>query len=519
MAIRYRLVPFDSQSVTTEQAARDLLVDLGNFQQSPLANLSIFQWVSALKHALSAGARSILLQEAVKDPDFLEEYEAFYAKQQKDIPNLCRRLHFFTLEVPSNQPNEDIEAILNFIDTAAAVSPGSYLGFITIRPLRHAPVGASILTDQPTSIVTCRDEFPVHIAGREFSVSGTPYLQQDSAVGACAQVSIWVALRTLRKRLGNSAYSPAELTVAATKHFALNRVFPGRDGLTTHQMLEAIRSAGHDPLIIACKNSDPKIRAQEALSFSTPYLESGLPVIIGLNHPQWGGHAVAAIGYKPPPPGEILPDTLTIHNDNSGCYIDLPSATPANNGYGLSQAFTLITPLPDGICLTAAEAETMAITAIKFAQPFLISIPPIVQILPPNGSPGAPVNYVLRTFLSTRHSFRHWAANATDIDTPTKTKYRAAEFPRYIWVIEIHDQKLFKRGTVDACSRLGEIVADASADAQHGDALLFTRLSGLLIGSNAPDDGILLSEHPSGNRELLAIKAPASLPQREPWLQ
>ncbi len=515
MPIRYRLLPFDSNSTQNPELALTLLEELGGFERSPLANLSTSQWRSVLDHARACGAESILLQDAVRDPDFLEEYEAFYSKQQKEVSKLCRRLHFFNIKIQDGVSTQLVDDVLAFIDQAAKVAD-SYLGFITLRPLRHAPVGASILKDLPKSFVTCKDDFPVHIAGAEFSVSGTPYLQQDNAVGACAQVSIWVALRTLRKRLGNSAYSPAELTVAATKHFTVNRVFPGRDGLTTHQMLEAIRSAGHDPLIFEIRNKSDVDTAKEAVEFATPYLESGLPVIFGLNHPS-GGHAVVAIGFTPCAVGKPFPEQLTIHNDNSGCYQNLSCLPPGPADYALSQSMALITPLPEGICMSAAEATLLADTAIRFAAQFLVSLPPVTDFLSKQVASNKPTSYVLRVFLSTRHSFRSWAANAQDIDGPTRSTYRTAELPRFIWIAEIHDVTLFQRGVTGVKSRLGEVVLDSSADSRHGDGLLFARLSGLLVGSQAPNDGILMLERDGLSREILAIRAPISDGQTKPW--
>lgn len=72
--------------------------------------------------------------------------------------------------------------------------------------LDEAQIGASILLPSHDDDVTCHEQFPVHIAGRAFWVSGTPYLQQDNAVGACAQASIWIALRTQMKRVGIQPY-------------------------------------------------------------------------------------------------------------------------------------------------------------------------------------------------------------------------------------------------------------------------------------------------------------------------
>src|SRR3990167_1894215 len=203
MPIRYRLLPFTPDNVVDRQSAQTLLQTVGEFGFTPLAELSLNQWHSVIRHALAAGAQTILLQDSVRDPDFIEEYEAFYSKQQKHITKLCKRLHFFSTPfpasvLPSSDPQTpvdtiaeiaDVLSILKFVDAAADCTTPSYIGFITLRPLRHAPVGASILVDLPSAPALCRDEFPVHIAGRSFLVNGTPYLQQDNAVGACAQAS------------------------------------------------------------------------------------------------------------------------------------------------------------------------------------------------------------------------------------------------------------------------------------------------------------------------------------------
>ena len=513
MPLRYRLLAFSQSSILTPQDCKTALESFGGFQDTPIANLCTAQWTSVLKHALAAGAKSILLQEGVRDPDFLEEYEAFYSRQQQPINRLCRRLHFFSI-TPAAIEQTDPSAVLDFIDLAAATVPNCYLGFVTLRPLRHAPVGASILVALPNAQTTCKDTFPVHIAGRQFEVVGTPYLQQDNAVGACAQASIWVALRTLRRRSGNSAFSPAELTVAATKHLAFNRVFPGRQGLQTFQMLEAIRSAGHDPLIVEPKKTNPSTNDTQAVEFAAPYLESGLPVILGLTKPDAVGHAVVAIGYTAPSIGQILPDTLTIHNDNAGCYLDLKCQPPTVDSYALEHCSALITLLPDGICMTASEADTLARSAYQFGTALLQEIPPIKAL---TGKLGTAPALCLRVFLSTRHSFRNWAMNATDLDAPTQIAYRTFNLPKFLWVAEIHEIAKFERGKFGSRSRFGEVVLDASADALHGDALIFTRLSGLVLGDAAPADGLLIIEKCAQIREVVAIQAAASIGQAEPW--
>ena len=366
MAFRYKL-----RAITPQDDPQALLQEIypsGNsFGEVLSGEGKALPWVAVIGLLKYHRANRLLIQHGIRDPDFLEEHQAFYAKQHRPVTRKCVRIHAFAIDVPI--PAESNEAaVLEFLDAAKA-SPDSYIGFVTVRPLRHAPVGATIITPPVSRQPNAYDDFPVHIAGIEFSVSGTPFLQQDSAVGACAQASIWMALRTLRKRQGNAAYSPAELTVAATRYISSDRTFPGRIGLTIEQMLEAIRFAGHDPLHLAIRNRiTVEEKTEVVLRRAVPYVESGLPVIIGLAHPN-GGHAVVAIGVQNSSaqvhdetvshtqdegkttiiytPSSAWTSALVIHNDNSGPYQKL-GASPDGH-YRLEHASSLIVPLPDGM--------------------------------------------------------------------------------------------------------------------------------------------------------------------------
>jgi hypothetical protein len=467
------------------------------------------QWHEIVQHMHRIGARSLLIQEGVRDPDFLEEYEAFYSKQHRPMSRFCIRVHVFKNELADEAAN-DVNGVLTFID-AAAVEPSSYVGFVTVRPLRHAPVGATILVDSPASPALCKDEFPVHIAGTTFKVSGTPYLQQDNAVGACAQASMWMALRTLRRRSGNSAYSPAELTLSATQYIAQNRVFPGREGLTVEQMLLAIRASKHDPLVIQIARLGEPGNPYRAIEEAQPYIESGLPVVTILFHPNSGGHAVVAIGLSSGP--ALLggfPPGLIIHNDNRGPYLELPPTVPDDSDhYALAQAMSLIVPLPEDVVMSAAEAKVQAVKHLVFwLSAFLVTPLAADEELPGR-------DLALRTYLCTRHSFRKWAKESPQLDAKAKDIYRTSEMPRFVWVVEIHDATLYEPGKPSKCSRLGEVVLDAAADALHGDSLVFVRIAKQMVIPPSSSEALLAI---AGERAVVAL-ATSSLSEgiAEPW--
>jgi hypothetical protein len=335
--------------------------------------------------------------------------------------------------------------------------------------------------------VTAYDSFPVHIAGNAFEVTGTPFLQQDNAVGACAQASIWMALRTLRRRTGNAAYSPAELTVAATRYLASNRVFPGREGLAIEQMLEAIRFAGHDPLRLQVKRPGvAQALASDVLDKALPYVESGLPVILALSRGT-SGHAIVAVGVHAQQHRlrDLSHSTLSIdystasdwafslivHNDNTGPYVAIaPKDDSSASKYSLEQTVSLIVPLPDGVYSTAAEAEEIAVKGLYFGSATFTTLAQVGPLQKPE------IPFVLRTYLCPRHSFRRWAKNATELDGTLRDLYRTSELPQYVWVTEIHDAATYNPIDPNTPSRCGEVVLDASADVLHGDSVLFVRL-------------------------------------------
>lgn len=529
MSLRYRVIDFASIADETE-LLRAIVPPASPMQALALIFAQpLTPFKNVFLHLRKIGAQTLLVQESVRDPDFLAEHEAFYSKQHRVISRLCLRLHTFAAAVPVPPAGEAIDArgVLEFLDALA--EPNRYLGFVTIRPLRHAPIGASILLPAHPGDVTCHESFPVHIAGKDFQICGTPYLQQDNAVGACAQASIWIALRTQMKRVGNTAYNPADLTRAATRYMALDRVFPGRQGLIIEQMLEAIRSSGHDPLTLTCDVTPPNVTttAAQVIEQVLPYVESGLPVIATL-FPPGGGHAVVCIGrqlaaHPISDTGRVMAplgieyrvasawvQALVIHNDNTGPYLPLESGDAHGAAYCLEHAKNLIVPLPEAVHMTAKEAEQSALKALAFTCILLSQYDTSKPMrLTPEGE------IVLRTFLVRRHAFRRWALQDEELDPALRDLYRTMEMPRLAWFVELHAKSLFDPRNPNNCSRIGEIVLDASADTLHGDVTLAARLSGHVMPSYSVPQGLLVSEYGSNVVMLSSGALGKSLPT--PW--
>ena len=453
--------------------------------------------LNCIQTLVEAKATTMLVQTRVHDPDFLAEFGAYYSRQFADVPRFCTRLHFFA------QNSVADEEVLVYLDR---ISKASYLGFLTLRPIIKSPIGASILAaNTANGFIRCLDAFPVHIAGVEFAVSGTPFMQQDNAVGACAQASIWMALRTLRKREGDRAYDPAQITDAATKYFVHGRIRPNRNGLTQLQMIEAIRAAGYSPHTIQLSHGANDQEPMDQLAIDTAskivhaYIESEIPVVLILFPPS-GGHAVVAIGHKwdearaanvrttiTLPSGLALScahaaswvPALLIHNDNTGPYRDFEASAGAVAEYSFKYAAYAIPLLPVDVFMTGEEAITIATSFFgEILQGFKIE-----NLLDDAGLTTLTASLAVRLLLVEKRKLRRWAA--TEHMVPElRDKIRLMEMPKRVWMLEIHQVAQYgaqtKANTPE--SLVGIVLIDPTADIPVSSCLLIHLNLPALVG-------------------------------------
>lgn len=459
---------------------------------------------NSLNHIANLNCKTIIKQHDVQDPDFLAEYYAYYSRVFGKTNKYCHRLHFFSKEMDGN------EGVLEFIDRASA-DANSYLGFITVRPVRSSPVAATILRPLPSQrFLLSADSFDVHLAGRKFEVTGTPYIQQDNAVGACAQASIWMALRTLRKKEGNSAFDPAQITSAATRFLVRGRTLPNREGLVIEQIIEAIRSAGYSPQIMqfstvghlagnALLNAKRKIYT---------YVESGIPVVLGVFPNPNAGHAIVSIGHTWEERTNVTPyvssnelrlynaadwvQCFIAHNDNTAPYMELPETS--TNGYSFEQVRNAIPLLPSDVFMTGEEAEQVAVTILtnilQSGAGANTASASQTQIL-------NQIDLVTRTYLLERYKFRDWVANNSDMHQEVQKYYRLKSLPKRIWVTEISLLDRYNGVNRGSLARVGEVLIDPTGEPNDGP-FLSIHLNISAITSYGGNQGVIIDRSADG---------------------
>ncbi|MBY4733808.1 hypothetical protein K6V90_25035 [Cupriavidus pauculus] len=442
---------------------------------------------NACEMVVSQGASSVVVQRRVQDPDFAAEYNAYYSRQFAPVARNCIRLHFFS------GPVVPPESVLGFLDRAAADL--GYLGFLTLRPVARTPVGASIFSHQLSQgFVRSLDTFPVHVGGVELSVSGTPFMQQDNAVGACAQASIWMALRTMRRREGDRAHDPAQITDAATRYFINGRIRPNREGLTQLQMTEAVRAAGYSPHSIplgafqgAAVTMDGTQLAWARVKLHA-YIESEIPVLL-LLFPAEGGHAVVAVGHTwdrnaLSDPAKCITYThqsasgkafsvthavscapeFLVNNDNTGPYRPLPPS--AQDGYQLSQTLHAIPLLPADVFMTGEEAFMVGVEIVSQLMDGLRQTKSDAEV------EAIASRIVVRLLLVEKRRLRRWAAD-TAMPTDLSNWLRLGDLPKRVWMFELHVRDNY--GNHDAANTetlVGIVLLDPTGDAAASSVLL-----------------------------------------------
>ena len=361
--------------------------------------------------------------------------------------------------------------------------------------------------------VTCRADFDAHLLGARLQVTGTSFLQQDTRVGACAQVAIWTGMRHMHARHNQNWVSVADITRFASPPSRIEAVsLPNAsDRLSTDAMVRAIAEAGYQPLILP----GPDI-ANGILS----YVESGIPVILGLDIDGSVGHAVTVVGRvfaKQESPTKRAIDYVPayiVHDDQSGPYMRLPvdkhSSTIFSFGDDTIKRYSPSGPIElnvrcHAVLAIALMSTRVFSTAARAEYNAQIQIDKILNALPDArralAERNMPVNellldelqaahsadaIVLRTYLTSAAGYRRHLVRGSASDD-LKDALLDIHLPHFTWITEISTIDSYNQPSPKMRRIYGHTVLDATSTAERGNDLLVLHLPGLLL-TNDPDE-------------------------------
>ncbi len=237
------------------------------------------------------GAKTIVAEYDYVDADYLDDYASYYAKSFEHINRHCTRIHFFTSTFSKRSFHK---AVVGGVRSTKLLRD-SYLGFIVARPLPTATIGRTVLRTYPPDgsrrNYSAVRKYEANLFGIRLHVESLAYQEQDAALAACATVALWSCFQKTRDLFQSLAPTPVAITQAANKVLEQARPFPSR-GLQIEQICNAIASVGLDPEVYHVTTDLPIV----TLMYS--YLSLGLPVLLVVNIPGTGFHALTVNGYS-----------------------------------------------------------------------------------------------------------------------------------------------------------------------------------------------------------------------------
>jgi hypothetical protein len=469
---------------------------------------------NVIRHLIATNVTSYLLETRYIDRDYSSDYRRFYSQTFKTYDRHCQRVHFFAEDIAAitDKPTwaERVQALQN-------TSRRSYRGFCVIRPLPGAPIGRTVLyAAGPAgadleSVVTCRAFVPANLLGAELEVVSASFMQQDSRVGACAQVAIWAGARHMHQRYKYDWLSVADITrlAAPTTAEEATSLPAGSDFLTSERMIRAINEMGFQPLCFEGPNIGTAI---------LPYVESGLPVILGLQEGNRLGHAVTVIGRvfsklkRPANEAINYVSAFIVHDDQAGPYMLVPAEASSIKNYGLDPKQVVsheirgkntefnvkdhgvfaVALMPIRAFSTAQEAERTALRRIEsaFANMDKVRLGLARRNAKPNDrllnelmAAHKANKLLLRTYLTSASGYRRHIALGTACDNLKDVLLRL-HLPHFTWITEISTADSYNESSAGLRRMYGHSVLDATSTGKDVSGLLVLHLPGMLFLRN-----------------------------------
>jgi len=406
---------------------------------------------------------SIVIEQEYVDSDYLDAYSNYYSQLFADYEGKCWRLHFFAEEVRD----------YNLVNLSALA--GSYLGFCVLRPTLSFQVSRTVLASpydgSGSSYILCKADFEVNLSGNQLKIKGAPYCQQDTNVNVCAQASIWMSSLYMHKQFQTSRYLPSQINDLLRRCLSLG---PVREGLYPFQIAIALREMGFEPHVFPVGPHDNPYATAEIVY---GYVESEIPVILGLKTARGEGHAVTVVGHDYTTRHSLGVDwdsninwieNFYINDDAQGPYlqlgIDKISTGSYHSGYTVKENVK-------SIIIPAPKETKMRLDDVLSHIRVLMSDKNILNDLLNLWSDDGELLFqdddfkglVFRTYLTKSNNFKVNLPDTEDYAT-VRVLCRSIRMPKYVWVTEISKADLINQSNPADRRRLGIIVFDSTAD-------------------------------------------------------
>ena len=352
----------------------------------------------------------------------------------------------------------------------------NYFGFFILRPTPPNVIGRSVINPNAlnnNNFTTCLAYIPSTVNSIKFDSVGFPHSSQDSETMTCAETTLW----SVMEYFGNKypEYKPIlpSQIIELLRNSTNERQLPST-GLNINQMSYVLKEFGFAPKIY----SKSEYGSETFFKLISCYIESGIPLIISLDNlnylrspgaiHDYIGHAVLCTGHEDV--ADIMIDSLVpidisrfssqnikifdfdntkkrfvFIDDNHPIYqkavLNNPTEHYNNQSWNTCEISHFIAPLYRKVYLEAYEAKQLA---INFLTNSVFCLNNESEVL-------------MRSFLTSSRSYKQYVALNSTIDNYLKDEILELEMPKFIWIFELSNKDIFKKGMID-----GLLIFDAT---------------------------------------------------------
>ena len=237
--------------------------------------------------ATLSGVPSLHVQTIVVEWEYIcntyrKDYHIYYESGYRNYNKFVSRVHLFHTQF--SQISFD-NAIIKGNDTAAIRKKiwDGYLGYIVLKPIPNAFIGASCIQDpflkktsyQHTSISVVEK---LHLFGKELEVKGLSFQARDVAISVCATSALWMAFHKTKEIFNTPHPSAAEIRQLIGPNPDGTRVFPAAtSGISIRQIANAIEGVG---LVSEIRMKPPDMNARQGDLYNSAFFDRSAKRII-----------------------------------------------------------------------------------------------------------------------------------------------------------------------------------------------------------------------------------------------
>ncbi len=227
-----------------------------------------------------------VVEEKYVDRIYRNSYYTYYSTKHLDYNRYCKRVLIFDGKLQDT-----------FLNTPTSELQKKFKGCFIIRPLTIGKIGRSLLDPFyfKSDLHDChlrKTHYEITAFGKQLSINAFPFSMQDSETTTCAEVVILNILDYYSHRYPEYHIILPNDICQISQKLSYQRLIP-TIGLQYELISKVFSETGFSPVIYNDKTNSLK-DLQHIMYY---YIESGIPVVIGLQTERRQKHVVIGIGH------------------------------------------------------------------------------------------------------------------------------------------------------------------------------------------------------------------------------